>query len=682
MKENKGNDVREKIRAARMNAPAVQKAKNVNDYYSTFESDKSKIEQKSKKKNRGDKNTIDKYITSTFTKADPKDIVVGKNKKRIKKSGDLGSSSEILNDKKTSKASENKISNGNKKTDSKKKQGKKNSNYQGATEPVKIISLGGLYEIGKNLTIFEYKDQIIILDCGMSFPEDDMFGIDIVIPDFTYLEDNKEKILGLFLTHGHEDHIGAVPYLLKKIDVPIYATKFPMGLIKNKLREHKLDATLNEISPGDVIRVGDFTVEAIRTTHSIPDCLCYLIETPVASFFHTGDFKIDYTPVDGQILDFAKLADISRKGVTVMFADSTNATKAGFCSSERTVANELDSLINQSRGRLLIATFSSNLHRIQGIVNSAATHGRKVAISGRSMENVVDLGKSIGYLHAEAGVIIDIKDIDKYPDNEVVIITTGSQGEPLSALSRMAANEHRSVKLRKGDTVIFSSSPVPGNEKTVSNIMNKLFEKDVKVIYSEIAPVHVSGHANREELKIIHSIIKPKFFVPVHGECRHLIAHAELAESLGMDRKNIFIADNGDRLSVTRNSVKQEKNVIPSEPILIDGLGVGDVGNTVLNERRRLSEAGLIVVTASIDKANGLIMSGPEILTRGFVYVKDNEELVEEARELAAESLENILRGNEKDWNTIINTVRDDLRKFIFKRTKKTPMILTTFLDF
>lgn len=548
-------------------------------------------------------------------------------------------------------------------------------------ENIKIIPIGGLNEIGKNMTILEYKDQILVIDCGMSFPEDEMLGIDVVIPDFSYLVKNAKKVKGVVITHGHEDHIGGVPYLLKQINVPIYGTKLPLGLIKNKLDEHGLKGDLRPINAGDKFNVGEFKVEAIRTTHSIADAICLCIETPAARIFHTGDFKIDYTPVDGEPIDFAKLAELGKKGVDLMMADSTNVLRPGFTPSEKVVGETLDGIFREAKNRILIATFSSNVHRVQKIIELAAKYGRKFAVSGRSMENVVTLAVELGYLKIPPGSYVDLNKTKNIPDNELVIITTGSQGEPMSALSRMAADEHRNVKLKKGDMVILSSTPVPGNEKTVSNVVNKLYEKEVEVIYNDIADIHVSGHACQEDLKLMHSLIKPKFFMPVHGEHRHLVRHAKLAQELGMKKDNIFVLDNGDQLTVDRKKAIQFKNVVSAEDILVDGLGVGDVGNIVLRDRKLLSESGLIIVAAAVDRSNGTIVSGPEIVSRGFVYVKENEDLMDNMRKVAYDSIEKNLKGGFKDWSTIKNGFRDDMRKHIFSKTKRSPIILPIFLE-
>ncbi|SCJ81893.1 Ribonuclease J 1 [uncultured Eubacterium sp.] len=554
------------------------------------------------------------------------------------------------------------------------KQGKKADN-------LKVIPIGGLNEIGKNLTVLEYKDQMILIDCGMTFPEDEMYGIDVVIPDFSYLVKNAHKILGVVITHGHEDHIGAVPYLLKQINVPIYGTRLPLGLIENKLKEHGLKAKLNTIKAGDKFKLGEFKIEAIRTTHSIADAICLYIQTPVASIFHTGDFKIDYTPIDGEPIDLAKFAEIGRRGIDLMMADSTNALRKGYTASEKVVGQTLDGIFREAKNRIIIATFSSNVHRVQKIIELAVKYGRKVAVSGRSMENVVTLAIELGYLHIPAGAYVELNKTRNIPDNELVIITTGSQGEPMSALSRMANNEHRNVKLKKGDMVILSSSPVPGNEKTVSSVVNKLFEKEVEVIYNDIADIHVSGHACQEELKLIHTLIKPKFFMPVHGEYRHLVQHSVIAESVGMRKDRIFILSNGDQLSVDKRNAVKFRNVVNADDILVDGLGVGDVGNIVLRDRKLLSESGLIIVVSAIDRASGEIISGPDIVSRGFVYVRENEDLINDAKKIAHQALEDSLEAGNRDWSGIKNSVREELRKFIFKKTKRSPIILPIFLD-
>jgi len=546
---------------------------------------------------------------------------------------------------------------------------------------VKVIPIGGLNEIGKNMTVLEYKNDIMIIDCGLSFPDDEMFGIDIVIPDFSYLIKNREKVKGMILTHGHEDHIGAIPYLLKELNLPIYGTRLTLGLVDNKLKEHGIKAKLNTIKAGQSVKIGEFKVETIRTTHSIADSICLAIDTPAGVVFHTGDFKIDYTPVDGEPINFQRLAALGQKGVLLMMADSTNAERKGYTASERTVGVTLENIFRGSEARILIATFSSNVHRVQRIIDTAVMFGRKVAISGRSMVNVVNLAMELGYLKVPEGVLVDINKIKNIPDNELVIITTGSQGEPMSALSRMASSDHKAVQIKQGDMVILSSSPIPGNEKTVANVVNKLFEKGAEVIYSDIADIHVSGHACSEELKLIHSLIKPKYFMPVHGEYRHLHQHALIAEQLGMPPDNIFIMENGDVLNLTRDSVVKSKEEVSASDILVDGLGVGDVGNIVLRDRKLLSESGLIIVVAAIDKSTGMIVSGPDIISRGFVYVRENEDLMNSARMVVSARLDKCCDDGLRDWSGLKNAVKDELKNFIYEKTKRSPVILPIFLE-
>ncbi len=546
---------------------------------------------------------------------------------------------------------------------------------------LKVIPIGGLNEIGKNMTLLEYNDEILIIDCGLSFPDDEMYGIDIVIPDFSYLISNREKIVGMVITHGHEDHIGAIPYLLRDVKLPIYGTRLTLGLVENKLKEHNIVGDLRRINAGDRIELGSFSVETIRTTHSIADAICLAIDTPAGLVFHSGDFKIDYTPIDGEPIDFSKLASLGKRGVTLMLCDSTNALRPGFTASERVVGETIENIFRSSKNRIIIATFSSNVHRVQKIIESAVKVGRKVAVSGRSMENVVALAIELGYLNIPPGTMVDLKMTKTIPDDKLVIITTGSQGEPMSALARIASGEHRSVKLKPGDTVILSSTPVPGNEKTVSNVVNRLFEKGANVIYSDIADIHVSGHACQEELKLMHSLLKPKFFMPVHGEYRHLIQHTKIAESLGMSPDNIFVLENGDILHITKRKASIEKEQVSAEAILVDGLGVGDVGNIVLRDRKMLSESGLIIVVAAIDKESHFVVSGPDIISRGFVYVRENEPLIEEARNVAMEALDRCYNKNIKDWNTMKSQVRDSLSTYIYETTKRTPIILPIFLE-
>ncbi|MBQ1352949.1 MAG: ribonuclease J [Firmicutes bacterium] len=549
-----------------------------------------------------------------------------------------------------------------------------------AKEQLKIIPIGGLHEIGKNMTVLEYGNDILIIDCGLSFPNDEMYGIDIVIPDFSYLIKNAHKVRGMIITHGHEDHIGAVPYLLQRIKVPIYGTRLPLGLIQNKLDEHGLKGDLRTIKAGDRIKIGPFAVETIRVTHSIADAICLSITTPAGVIFHTGDFKIDYTPVDGEPIDFGRLAEIGRKGVLLMMCESTNAGRPGYTASEKNVGEALQNIFRGSKARIIVATFSSNVHRIQKIIDNAAMFHRKVAVSGRSMVNVISLAIELGYLKIPKGVLIDINEAKNIPDKELVIITTGSQGEPMSALARMANSDHKSVQIKKGDLVVLSSTPVPGNEKMVANVVNKLFEKGAEVFYSDITDIHVSGHACREELKLMHTLIRPKYLMPVHGEYRHLKQHADLAMELGRKKEDIFILANGDTLTLTKDGAVKAEDQVPAGDVMVDGLGVGDVGNIVLRDRKLLSESGLIIVVASIDQVTREVVSGPDIISRGFVYVRENEDLIEQATEVAAEILFNTDPGS-KDWNTMKNAVRDGLRRFIYDKTQRNPVILPIFME-
>ena len=546
---------------------------------------------------------------------------------------------------------------------------------------LKVVPLGGMREIGKNMTALEYGNEIIVIDCGMSFPDDEMYGIDIVISDFTYLIENAKKIRGVIITHGHEDHIGAVPYLIEKLDVPIYGTPLPLALIKRKLEEHGLEGRLHRVHAGAKIRLGKFTVEAIRTTHSVADAISLCIETPIGRVFHTGDFKIDYTPVDGEPIDLAKLAEIGKKGVLLMMSDSTNATREGYTRSEKLVGDTLETLFAASKKRMIIATFSSNVHRIQKIIDLAVENKRKVAVSGRSMENVVSIAEELGYIRIPKGTLLDINKTKKIPDKELVIITTGSQGEPMSALARMAKADHKAIEIKPGDQIILSSTPIPGNEKLVSNVVNMLFERGAEVIYSDIAETHVSGHACQEELKLVLSLIKPRYFMPVHGEFRHLKAHANLGEEMGIKKEKIFLLENGDCLELTGRRARQLQGVVQSGGVMVDGLGVGDVGNIVLRDRKLLSESGLIVIVASIDGATHEVVSGPDIISRGFVYVRENEDLIVQAQKVAVKAMEKCKSQNIEDWNAIKNTLRDDLRRFIYNKTERNPVILPIFME-
>ncbi|HEY5525843.1 MAG TPA: ribonuclease J, partial [Clostridium sp.] len=484
---------------------------------------------------------------------------------------------------------------------------------------VKVIPLGGLGEVGKNITAFEYENEIVIIDCGLTFPDEELYGIDIVIPDITYLLRNKDKVKGFFITHGHEDHIGGLPYVVKQFNAPIYGTKLTLGLIESKLKEHNMlnDCTLNMVKPGDFVEIGNFKIEFIRTNHSIADSVSIALHTPVGIIVHTGDFKIDYTPIDGETIDLQRYAQLGEKGVLLLMADSTNALNKGYTMSEKTVGETLENLFDKAKRRVIVATFASNIHRVQQIANASVNHGRKIAFSGRSMERISEVAMSLDYLFIPAEMIVGLNEIKKYPNEQITIITTGSQGEPMAALTRIAAATHRSIQIEKGDMVIVSATPIPGNQKAVANVINDLTEKGANVIYKSIEEIHVSGHACEQELRVIHALLKPKFFLPVHGEYKHLIAHAKIAEDMGMDRANIFILETGDVFELSRNKA-QISGKVPSGRVLIDGIGVGDVGNVVLRDRKNLAEDGIITVVVAIDRRNKAIIAGPDIITRGF----------------------------------------------------------------
>lgn len=549
---------------------------------------------------------------------------------------------------------------------------------------LKVIPLGGVQEIGKNITVFECEDDIIVVDCGLTFPEDELLGIDLVIPDITYLVKNKEKVRGIILTHGHEDHIGAIPYVLKEISVPIYGTRLTLGLLENKLEEHGMlkQATLINVKQGDVIELGCFKVEFIRSTHSIADSVALAINTPVGIIIHTSDFKIDHTPIEGEPMDLARFAELGNKGVLLLMCDSTNIEREGYTMSERTVGNTFEEMFMKARGRIIVATFASNVHRIQQVINASVKFGRKVAVCGRSMLNVVDVAMKLGYLTAPDGTIIDIDDIDRYPPDRITIITTGTQGEPMSALSKMAVSEHKKVEIMPDDLVIISASPIPGNEKLIFRVIDELFKKGANVIYESLAAIHVSGHACQEEIKLIHRLVKPKYFMPVHGEYRHLKQHANLAHELGMPMDHIFIMDIGKVLELTHDSAKIVGNV-PAGRVFVDGLGVGDVGNIVLRDRKHLSQDGLIVIVITTDKETGSLIAGPDIVSRGFVYVRESENLMEQAREVAKNALMKCNgNGNRKsDWSAIKSTIKDDLGSFLYEKTKRNPMILPIIME-
>lgn len=552
---------------------------------------------------------------------------------------------------------------------------------KGNDKKLKLTPLGGMGEIGKNITVLEYGNDIMVIDCGMAFPEDEMLGIDIVIPDLSYLEKNKDKIRGVVITHGHEDHIGAIPYLLRKMNVPIYGTKLAVGLIEKKLLEHPITTPdLRAVNFGDKIDLGCFKVHYIRSNHSIPDAACLAITTPLGVIFHTGDFKIDYTPVKGLPIDLQTIAEYGKKGVLLALSDSTNVESPGYNVSEKSLSNNFYELFKKAKKRIVVATFASNVNRVQQVVDAAKIFKRKIVISGRSMVNVVQVATDLGYLDVTPDLIINVNDINKYKDKELVIISTGSQGEPMAALSRMAASDHRKIELKEGDTVIISASPIPGNEKTISKVINQLYEKNIDVIYDKMYDIHVSGHAKQEELKLMLNLLNPKFFIPAHGEMRHLKKHAELAEYMGIRSKNIQVLTNGDTVEIT----KKEMNVVQKGSagnILVDGLGVGDVGNIVLRDRKILSEDGLIISVVTIDRTNGVVLSGPDIVSRGFVYVRENEDLMVESKAVVKATLDRCFQNNIKEWSAIKSAIKDDLNKYIYNQIKRSPMILPIIME-
>ena len=547
---------------------------------------------------------------------------------------------------------------------------------------IKIIPLGGLQEIGKNMTAIEYKDEMIVIDCGLSFPEDEMLGIDVVIPDVSYLVKNHDKLKGIFLTHGHEDHIGAIPYVLRKLDVPIYGTKFTLALVEHKLKENRIsNAMLIEVPAGTSVKAGLFKIDYIRVTHSIPDSCALAVHTPLGIIYHSGDFKIDHTPIDNEVTDFHKMAEIGARGCLLMLAESTNVEREGYTKSEKVVGKTLDEIFLGAQGnRVIIATFASNIHRVQQIVDMSIKYGRKVAVSGRSMVNGINIALSLGYLRIPKKTLVDINDIHKYSKDSLTIITTGSQGEPMAALSRIAASEHKKIQVSEGDTVVLSAHPIPGNEKSVARVVNQLFERGANIVYDGESDIHVSGHAKREELKLIHRIIKPKFFMPVHGEYRHLYIHGELAQELGMPAENVVLMKNGAVLEVSRNEC-QINGQVPSGNVLVDGLGVGDVGNIVLRDRKHLSEDGLMVVVVNLSKQDGSMVSEPDIISRGFVYVREAEGLMDEAKEIIKQTLIRNQQKNNREWAYIKTSIKEDLKSYLFQKTKRSPMILPIIME-
>ena len=548
---------------------------------------------------------------------------------------------------------------------------------------LKIIPLGGLHEVGKNITVFEYENEIIVVDCGLSFPEDDMLGVDLVIPDISYLEKNVDKIKGLIITHGHEDHIGSVPYLLKKINIPIYAPKLAAGLIRNKLEEHKLLRSTNliEITQGQTLQLGkNFKVEIIRSTHSIPDSVMLAITTPAGTILHTGDFKVDYTPIDGKIMDFGRIAELGNQGLLALMSDSTNAERKGFTMSESSIGEVFDKLFLHCTKRIVVATFASNVHRIQQIVNSAIKYNRKIAVCGRSMINMIETARELGYIKCPENIFIDIDMINSYTDEQLVIITTGSQGEPMSALTRMAAGDHRKVKITPNDLVIISATPIPGNEKFVSKVIDDLMQIGAEVVYSALEAIHVSGHACQEEQKLILALAKPKYFIPIHGEYRQLRAHSETAQSMGIDKDNIIMMSNGRILEINEEGAELT-GFVTSGRVLVDGLGVGDVGSVVLRDRQHLSQDGLIVIVLTMDSSTGEVVAGPDVISRGFVYVKESENLMDDVKSVVRHEIKKCEERGIRDWATIKSTTRENLRDYIFMKTKRNPMIIPIIME-
>jgi len=548
------------------------------------------------------------------------------------------------------------------------------------TSKLKVIPLGGLEQIGMNITAFEYEDSIVVVDCGLAFPEDDMLGIDLVIPDVTYLKENISKVKGFVITHGHEDHIGALPYVLKEVNVPIYSTKLTLGLITNKLKEHNLvrSTKLKEVKHGQVINLGEFSIEFIKTNHSIQDASALAIYSPAGIVVHTGDFKVDYTPVFGDAIDLQRFAEIGKKGVLALMCDSTNAERPGFTMSERSVGHVFDNLFNEHKNaRIIIATFASNVDRVQQIIDTAYRFGRKVAVEGRSMVNIISVASELGYLRIPENTLIEIDQVKNYPDEKVVLITTGSQGESMAALSRMAADIHKKITIKPNDTIIFSSNPIPGNEKAVSKVINELSMKGAKVIFQD---VHVSGHACQEEIKLIYSLVRPKYAIPVHGEYRHLTAQKHVVEDLGIPKENIFILASGNVLEMDENNA-QVTGSVQTGAILVDGLGVGDVGNIVLRDRQHLAEDGIMIVVMTLERHSNVVLAGPDIVSRGFVYVRESEDLMEHAKEVVENALDSCLDRNITDWGKIKNVVKDALSDFLWKRTKRSPMILPIIME-
>ena len=549
-------------------------------------------------------------------------------------------------------------------------------------ESLKIIPLGGLGEIGKNITAIEYKDEIIVIDCGISFPDEDMYGIDLVIPDIKYLLDNKNKVKGLFLTHGHEDHIGAIPYILKQINIPVYGTKLTIGLVKNKLKEHNMlsKSNLNPIRPGELIKLDELAIEFIRVTHSIAESCALAIHTPIGTVLHTGDFKIDYTPIDGKLMDLNRIAQLGQEGVLLLMADSTNVERAGHSLSEKIIGETLNRIISNAKGRVIVATFASNIHRMQQIADASMIYDRKIVFSGRSMENISNVAIDLGYLHIPEESIIGIEDLNRYPSDKITIITTGSQGEPMAGLSRIAYGSHRHISIEQDDLFIISASPIPGNDKLVSRVINQLYRKGVEVIYEDLEDIHVSGHAYKEELKLIHTLVRPKYFMPVHGEYRHLKHHSDLALKLGMDKSNVFTLETGQVLEISQDkAIATEK--VHTGVVFVDGIGVGDVGNIVLRDRRDLARDGMVTIVVAINKETYSIVSGPDIITRGFIYARESEDLINKIKDVAKEEIEICLGNNILEWQVLKGRVRKSVEQLLYHKTKRRPSVFPIIMD-
>lgn len=549
-------------------------------------------------------------------------------------------------------------------------------------EKVKIIPLGGLGEIGKNITVFECDDEIIVVDCGIAFPDEEMYGVDLIIPDISYLKNNVKKIKGIFLTHGHEDHIGSLPYVLKEVNVPIYGTKLTIGIVKTKLEEHNLlsEVKLHNVEAGDVIKFDKFKVEFIRNTHSIADSCSLAIFTPVGTILHTGDFKIDYTPIDGETMDLQRISNLGKEGVTLLMADSTNVERKGHSLSEKSIGHTLDRIISKAKGRVIVATFASNIHRMQQIVDASIKNKRKVVFNGRSMENISKVAMELGYLHIPENSVLSIDDLKDYDNSKITLITTGSQGEAMASLARIAFSNHRKIAIEHEDTFIISASPIPGNDKLISRVINELFRKGADVIYEDLADVHVSGHAYQEELKLIHTLVNPKYFMPVHGEYRHLKHHGDLAENLGMDKNNIFILETGNVLELTKNGCKKEGKV-RTGAVFVDGLGVGDVGNIVLRDRRHLAQDGMLTIVVAIERETLSIVSGPDVITRGFVYVKESEELINKVKEISVIEVEKCLEIGVIEWYVLKSNVKKAVENYIYEKTKRRPTIIPIIME-